>query len=63
MRNPLIMALMFGLVAPAMAASAKIDPAVFTDPVPDRAHPARMAVVHIPSGGVEINAVRRWPTR
>jgi pimeloyl-ACP methyl ester carboxylesterase len=31
--------------------------AIWTDPAPDAAHPARMAVLHIPSGGVEINGV------
>ena len=31
--------------------------AIFTDPLPDKAHPARMEVLHIPSGGVEINGV------
>ena len=31
--------------------------AVFTDPPRDAAHPARMEVLHIPSGGVELNAI------
>lgn len=31
--------------------------AVCADPAPDRAHPARMQVLHIPSGGVRINGV------
>jgi pimeloyl-ACP methyl ester carboxylesterase len=31
--------------------------AVYTDPAPDAAHPARMVVLHIPSGGVAINGV------
>ena len=31
--------------------------AVYSDPAPDAAHPARMAVLHIPSGGVAINGV------
>ena len=42
------------------AASAKppaIPTAIYTDPAPDKAHPARMEVVHIPSGGVKINGV------
>jgi uncharacterized protein len=51
-----IVAMLLTLAAPSFAAP-KVDPAVFTDPVHDTAHPARMAVVHIPSGGVEINAV------
>ncbi len=49
-------AILVAIAAPSFAAP-KIDRAVFTDPVRDAAHPARMAVVHIPSGGVEINAV------
>lgn len=31
--------------------------AIYTDPAPDKLHPARMDVLHIPSGGVEINGV------
>jgi hypothetical protein len=31
--------------------------AIWTDPAPDAAHPARMAVLHIPSVGVEITGV------
>lgn len=41
---------------PALAASA-IPPAIYTDPVHDVAHPARMEVLHIPSGAVKINGV------
>jgi uncharacterized protein len=51
-----IMAMLLMLGAPSLAAP-RLDPAVFTDPVHDATNPARMAVVHIPSGGVEINAV------
>jgi len=40
----------------ALPASAT-PPAVFTDPPHDAAHPARMAVLHVPSGGVEIDGV------
>lgn len=42
------------------AASAWAAPppaAIFTDPPHDAAHPARMEVLHIPSGGVKINGV------
>lgn len=39
------------------AKSAPIPAAIFTDPLPDKANPARMEVLHIPSGGVEINGV------
>lgn len=42
---------------PALAQPAGIPKAIFTDPPADRAHPARMEVLHIPTGGVEINGV------
>ena len=35
----------------------QIPPAIYTDPVQDPAHPARMEVLHIPSGDLEINGV------
>ena len=35
----------------------QIPPAIYTDPVQDPAHPAHMAVLHIPSGDVQINGV------
>jgi len=38
-------------------ASSQIPPAIYTDPAPDTVHPPRMEVLHIPSGGVEINGV------
>lgn len=41
---------------PAIAAP-KVPSAIYTDPVQDTAHPARMEVLHIPSGGVLINGV------
>jgi uncharacterized protein len=31
--------------------------AIYTDPAPNKRHPARMEVLHVPSGGVEINSV------
>jgi uncharacterized protein len=39
------------------ATAAKLPAAIYRDPPADKAHPARMAVLHIPSGGVEINGV------
>ena len=40
------------------AHAAPLPPAaIYTDPVADTAHPARSAVLHIPSGGVEINGL------
>lgn len=38
-------------------AAQNISRAVFTDPPRDSAHPARMQVLHIGSGGVKINGV------
>ena len=35
----------------------QVPRAIYTDPPRDSAHPARMAVLHIPSGGVKINGV------
>ncbi|HZZ66911.1 MAG TPA: alpha/beta hydrolase [Phenylobacterium sp.] len=58
----LILGVAIGGVSP-LAATAKavghpaIPAAIFTDPPADAAHPPRMEVLHIPSGGVEINGV------
>ncbi|MDQ2877942.1 MAG: alpha/beta hydrolase [Pseudomonadota bacterium] len=49
-------------IAAANAAPPSIPPAIYTDPAPDAAHPARMEVLHIPSGGVAINAIAYVPT-
>lgn len=55
--NALILAAA-ALAAPALAAKpAPLPAAIYTDPAPNKAHPARMEVLHIPSGGVEINGV------
>ncbi len=45
------------LTGSAAAQAAGIPTAIFTDPPADAAHPPRMEVLHIPSGGVEINGV------
>ena len=47
------------LVTISVSAHAKVPlpAAIYTDPAPDKRHPARMEVLHIPSGGVEINSV------
>ncbi len=50
-------AVSLALAAPAGWAAPAIPPAIYTDPPADPAHPARMEVLHIPSGGVEINGV------
>ena len=63
MQRVILAGLIVGLaLAAPLAADAKavrrppIPAAVFTDPPADAAHPPRMEVLHIPSGGVEINA-------
>ena len=55
----LLLALMIAAPAALMAApaAAKVPSAIYTDPPHDAANPARMEVLHIPSGGVEINGV------
>ncbi len=54
----LIMALAVGVAPKAQAqALPNIPAAIYSDPAPDKAYPARMEVLHVPSGGVEINAV------
>ena len=45
------------IAAPAVAQPGAIPAAIYDDPAPDAAHPPRMEVLHIPSGGVEINGV------
>jgi pimeloyl-ACP methyl ester carboxylesterase len=45
------------LVLAASSAAAQTTPAIATDPPRDSVHPARMEVLHIPSGGVRINGV------
>ena len=45
----------FGIGQPAQAG--QLPGAIGTDPPHDKDHPARMEVLHIPSGGVKINGV------
>ncbi len=54
-------ALFFLLLLLAMPVAGQVPAAVFTDPPVDSLHPARMEVLHIPSGGVEINGVAYLP--
>lgn len=49
------------VMAMAQAAPADVPAAIFTDPPTDKAHPARMEVIHVPSGGVAINGVAYLP--
>ena len=39
------------------ALAQSVPAAIFTDPPPDKAHPAKMTVVHIPTHGLLINGV------
>jgi pimeloyl-ACP methyl ester carboxylesterase len=59
MRMPLLAAVaigvVFGLGIPVYAG--QLPAAISTDPAPDKDHPARMEVLHIPSGAVSINGV------
>lgn len=59
MRILLAAAAMAALPLPVIAQniSPGLPAAIYTDPPANRAHPAAMEVVHIPSGGVEINGV------
>ena len=57
MRLPLLAILSLTLSSAVFAQSAGLPPAIYTDPPADAAHPARMAVLHIPSGAVAINGV------
>lgn len=52
-----IAAALLTLPLPAMGQATDIPAAVYTDPPTDKAHPAAMEVVHIPSGAVKINGV------
>ena len=56
----IVMAVMAGVgtaFAAAPAPAQDVPAAIFTDPPHDAAHPARMEVLHIPSGGVAINGL------
>jgi pimeloyl-ACP methyl ester carboxylesterase len=59
MIKPLAALALIALAATASAhvPPAEINPAIYTDPPHDKAHPAAMEVLHIPSGGVRINGV------
>ena len=56
MRN-LIFTACLAIAAPAMALAAPPPTAIFTDPAPDAAHPARLASVQVQSHGALMNAV------
>ena len=51
------------LIFTALAAAAQsVPPAIYTDPPVDKAHPAKMTVIHIPTHGLLINGVVYQPT-
>jgi len=52
-----IAAALLALSLPALAQPANIPAAIYSDPPADKAFPAAMEVVHIPSGRVEINGI------
>jgi uncharacterized protein len=54
--------LAFAGAAPALTAPATVAAAVYTDPAPDAQFPAAMQVLHIPTGGVEVNGIAYVPT-
>lgn len=54
---PLILCLLSPLVVAQPAPGQTLPAAVFTDPPQDKAHPAAMTVLHIPSHGVLINGL------
>ncbi len=57
MRLPVLALLALLSSTAALAQSTDLPKAVYTDPPRDAAHPARMEVLHIPSGTVRINGV------
>lgn len=58
MRRILPLLALTAISAPALASGDPALPAaIYSDPVVDADHPARMETLHIPSGGVEINAI------
>ena len=56
-KSILILAAAMLATSPIIAKPPALPAAIYTDPAPDKAHPARMEVLHIPSGGVEINGM------
>ena len=50
------------LILTALGAAQSVPPAIFTDPPADKAHPAKMTVIHIPTHGLLINGVVYSPT-
>ena len=57
MRKMALLALAVCLHGMVLAQPANMPPAIYTDPLRDAAHPARMEVLHIPSEDVSINGL------
>jgi pimeloyl-ACP methyl ester carboxylesterase len=57
MRRTSLVATALLCVSAPIALAAQVPRAIYTDPPRDSAHPARMEVLHIPSGDVKINGV------
>lgn len=56
-RTVLLIALVAAPATVAARPAAPIPPAIYTDPPANKAHPARMETLHVPTGGVEINGI------
>jgi len=56
-RTVLIMASLLALSQPLAVAAQTAPAAVISDPAPDAKFPARLEVVHVPTGGVAINGI------
>ncbi len=59
--RPGALVLTFILSTASAALAQSVPAAIFTDPLPDKAHPAGMTVLHIPSHGVEMNGIIYTP--
>ena len=57
MVRTMMLAMLIASSTPVAAQDTTLPRAIFTDPPADVQHPARMEVLHVPSGGVEINGV------
>lgn len=56
-RTALIVASLLALAQPLAVVAQTIPAAVINDPAPDPKFPARLEVVHVPTGGVKINGI------
>lgn len=56
-----VLALALNCLALSVSTAAPTPPAIFTDPPPDKGHPATMTVLHIPVNGTAINGIAYVP--